>query len=50
MGDHGAEQDVRGTVRALSEVEFSARVAEAVRALADDHQVKIRELKDRFFG
>jgi hypothetical protein len=40
---------VPGTLRALDEHQFSAGVTEAVHALADDHQAKIRELKQRFF-
>ncbi|SDC42409.1 hypothetical protein [Actinokineospora iranica] len=40
---------VPGTVRELDEHEFSGRVSEAVHALADDYQTKIRELKIRYF-
>jgi hypothetical protein len=39
----------RGTVRELSEAEFLARTKEAVEALTEDYQTKIRALKVRFF-
>jgi hypothetical protein len=38
-----------GTLRELSEDQFVARTKEAVTALAEDYQAKIRELKVRFF-
>ncbi|MET0237969.1 MAG: hypothetical protein ABW224_25240 [Kibdelosporangium sp.] len=40
---------VRGTIRALDEKEFSARVQEAVQDLADNYQANIRDLKLRYF-
>jgi hypothetical protein len=40
---------VPGTLRELSEEQFVARTKEAVIALAEDYQAKIRELKVRFF-
>jgi hypothetical protein len=46
------EVDVRvadGTVRALSEREFSDRTREAVTALIGDHMSKIDELKRRYY-
>jgi hypothetical protein len=40
---------VPGTLRELDEYEFAGRVTDAVHALADDYQAKIRELKLRYF-
>jgi hypothetical protein len=39
-----------GTVRQLAEDQFSARTAEAVAALIQDHLSRVRELKMRFYG
>jgi hypothetical protein len=39
-----------GTVRALTEHEFAARVAEVGQALLDDLRTKIRQLKRQAFG
>ncbi|MFL6126064.1 hypothetical protein [Actinophytocola sp.] len=39
-----------GTVRKLTEDQFSARTAEAVTALIQDHLSQVRALKTRFYG
>jgi hypothetical protein len=40
----------RGTLRELTENQFTARAKEAVTALIQDHLAKVRELKTRFYG
>ncbi|HEV8558278.1 MAG TPA: hypothetical protein VGR06_18045 [Actinophytocola sp.] len=39
-----------GTLRELTETQFTARAKEAVTALIQDHLAKVRELKTRFYG
>lgn len=39
-----------GTLETCGEEEFGVSVAEAVTALLTDHMLKVRELKDRYFG